>query len=335
MGGELFPRFAVLSVLSASSALKDKAGRRAGMTLLEVLLTMAIFLAGSVGIIGLFVAASVLHVDASNRRTASFIAQELLAQVSARPFRDVYAQTRIFPVPGGDAGGTISVFSVNAQPQYQAAAFDRYPLPLGGARTAGFVLLEGGGGVPDELAYYTALLNSGVPPDALQNVVRPIVPGVGGVHPDDSRVLSPRTWDFCLQDGDLAAPGNQPLGDGQNPLLNTFTVYGTPPPGGIPLEGYLVIDREWMPYTYAAAVFTVPDVKDRGWGNSTATPHSIGAPVTIAREHPRYAGFWYTVQYYPVNARGAESKFVVSIGFGNKTRFSAQTFEGIYTPTTY
>ncbi len=63
------------------------------MTLLEVLLTLAIFLVGSVGIIGLFVAASVLHKDAVDRRTAAYIGETLLAHVQAQPMREVFAKT--------------------------------------------------------------------------------------------------------------------------------------------------------------------------------------------------------------------------------------------------
>ncbi len=65
------------------------------MTLLEVLLTLAIFLVGSVGIIGLFVAASVLHKDAVDRRTAAYIGETLLAHVQAQPMHEVFAKTTI------------------------------------------------------------------------------------------------------------------------------------------------------------------------------------------------------------------------------------------------
>ena len=71
------------------------------MTLLEVLLTLAIFLVGSVGIIGLFVAASVLHNDAVGRRTASYIAETLLANVQAKPMHEVFAKTTLVNPPAG------------------------------------------------------------------------------------------------------------------------------------------------------------------------------------------------------------------------------------------
>ena len=86
---------AALSAPSAGSALKMGLRGRRGMTLLEVLLTLAIFLVGSVGIIGLFTAASVLHKDAVDRRTAAYIAETVLAHVQAQAMHEVFAKTTI------------------------------------------------------------------------------------------------------------------------------------------------------------------------------------------------------------------------------------------------
>ena len=70
-------------------ALRARLADRSGLTLTEVLLAMGLFLVGSVSVIGLFVTGSVLHADACNRRTASFIANDLLAEVQGRRFREV------------------------------------------------------------------------------------------------------------------------------------------------------------------------------------------------------------------------------------------------------
>jgi hypothetical protein len=294
------------------------------MTLLEVLLTMAIFLVGSVGIIGLFVAASVLHKDAVDRRTASYIAETLMAKVQATPLRDIYAKSRIYPVPPGDPlGPRIAVYSVRANANNQAAGFPGN----------GFVLLEGGGGVPDELAWYGALYWAVGFPQPYEEFGQPLtrnIVGGGGAHPDNSDVLAMKTWVNCLTAPITAAD-------------TTFVAYGQ---GSwlLPSQGYLVIDKEWMPYSKAFNgtwdQYTVRDlnsdgVADRGFGRTTAAPHNQGAPVMIAKEFPGYPGFYYTLQYYPVNATGAESRVIVSIGYGPETRFRTETFEGVYTPNQY
>lgn len=319
----------------------EKLRGRSGMTLLEVMLSLGIFLIGSVGIIGLFVTAGALHAEAVRRRTAANIAQELLAEVRAAPLREVFAKTNVYPPPGGgggDSGGTIAVYSVNPEAQYQTAAFDRYPLSETANRNSGFLLLEGSGAVSDELAYYGQVSQGGAgPPDQLVMAQRDIVGG-GGVHDDDSRVLSPRTWNFCLQDGDPGAAGDNPLDD----TSDTFTVYDGSPANFPPAEGYLVMDEEWMPYEWDSTnqEFTVRDIDgdgtaDRGWGNTEPTSHKVGTPVTIAREHDRHDDFYYAVQYYPVNATGAEAKVIISVGYGNDRRFRVHTFHTIYTPSKY
>ena len=102
---------------------------RSGLTLLEVMIALGVFLIGSVGIVALFVTASVLHSDASNRRRASFIAEELLDQVNALRLRDVFAVTQL---QFDDFGGTYSITADAVTPDAAnyGALFDQYPLPM-------------------------------------------------------------------------------------------------------------------------------------------------------------------------------------------------------------
>jgi prepilin-type N-terminal cleavage/methylation domain-containing protein len=314
--------FAVLSVPSALSALKKGVRRRQGMTLLEVLLTLAIFLVGSVGIIGLFVAASVLHKDAVERRTASYIAETLLANVQAKPMNEVFAKTTVL----ADGGGTINVPAVVPDAADPIAAFN------GAVNSApgGFLLLQGSAivPVPDELVFYSQQPTVG-PPGVFNAVTRNLTGAGTGVHAVNSVVLQPRSWDFGLT-ANLASGGG------------SFNVYAAASGGAIPTQGYLVIDKEWMPYTWnsGASQFTVPDLDgngtaDRGFGLTVAAPHNAGAPVTVAQEYPGYPDFYYTIQYYPVNATGAEARVIVMVGFGTPKRFHVEAFEGVYTPGQY
>jgi hypothetical protein len=328
-------------------AIGEKAADRSGLTVMEVLIALGVFMLASVGIVGLFVTASVLHADAINRRTTSMIAESLLAEVKGTPLRSVYAKTHVHPGPlggPGDTGGTIYVDSLEPEPEYQAADFYHFPLAAGwDVRITGFLLVEGADGaalVPDELVYYENVNTQPLPsPDSFTTLTRDILVAGGGVHPDGSRVLQPRTWNFCISDGDIATAANDPLEE----TGSEFDVYDASPAGWPPDEGYLVIDEEWMPYLWDAvnARFIVRDLDndgnpERGAGDTTPAQHDVGAPVTIAREHARYPGFYYTVQFYPANATGAESKVIISVAYGRGERLRrAHFFHSIYTPATY
>ena len=74
---------------------------------------------------------------------------------------------------------------------------------------------------------------------------------------------------------------------------------------------------------------------DRGWGGTAPALHDAGTPVTVARPHPDYPGFYYTVQLYPVNATGTEAHVVVSVGYGTVDRFRVQTFRSVYSPAKF
>ena len=348
---------------------------RAGMTLLEVLAGMAIFMVGSVSIVGLFVTASVLHAEAGHRRTTSFIMQDLLAQVRAMPMREVYATTMLAQ-NCGVADVTSDVLAGTPDLDYQAASFYMYPVhPLfdprsdaaGGLllRYRGPILIEGQtSGVPaagSEWTWYSDItfdINAdGEDRFDLQAVDRWLWrSGAPGEHTADTdgdgfrdrdlRVLSPRTW-LHVQDDQLLfwppLPPPAPL----RPDDTDIEVYGDPmlwPAGAEPLppQGYLVIDEEWIRYTGWASLgaercrffWNVSD-DDRGWGGTEMVTHEPGTPVTVAREHPYYPGYYYTVQFYPVNATGAESHVVISVGYGNPQAFRVHTVRTIYSPQTF
>ena len=74
---------------------------------------------------------------------------------------------------------------------------------------------------------------------------------------------------------------------------------------------------------------------DRGWGLTEVVYHRAGTPVTVAREHPYYPGYYYSVQFYPVSSNGAESQVVISVGYGNQQHFRVHTLRTVYSPTTF
>lgn len=318
-------------------ALRKTPAGRAGVTLMEVLLALAIFLIGSVSIIGLFVAASVLHVEAGNRRTASFIAEELLAGVTNLRFREVFARTTLEAGIDGTAT-TIPALAVSPDVDSQGANFHRYPLsdlffPLrpGQAwdqdREEGAILVEG------EWVWYGGLDEVGDNFTACDRATGWALPA--GDHLLGQYILQPRTWYYVVSDAmtagqDFVAVAGDPT---------SWPAGGTP---GAPENGYIVIDEEWMPYVARdASIFAIdptdadgdgiPDV--RGYGGTAAVAHSPGTPVTVAREHPLYPGFYYTVQFYPINPGGAEAHVVVSVGYRTGNMFRAWFFRSIYAPT--
>jgi len=142
------------------ATLRARLAGRAGMTVLEVLLSMAIFMVGSVSILGLFVAASVLHTQAINRRTASFIADGLLAEVKSTRFRDVFARTSLAAsVPAAATDIPVDAISADRAPtedlttlDYETAHFDLYPRPYFSTRTSGPTLIG------NEWVWYNDLL---------------------------------------------------------------------------------------------------------------------------------------------------------------------------------
>jgi hypothetical protein len=307
---------------------------------LEVLLSMAIFLIGSVSIVGLFVTASVLHAKAVDRRTASFIADGLLAEVKSMRFRDAFARTTLAAdVAPTDA--TIYVDAVSADRpateyladlDYEAANFDFYPAPDYSNRLSGPIL------VGSELLWYGALnLDYGADSDSMGCTP------AASAHDTGDYVLGPRTWHYVLETAMLAP---DPL-----PATATVDVVGDPtsePPDlldaaydGVPSEGYLVIDEEWMRYDgIAAGTFTLADGNDdghvdRGWGGSEVTTHTVGTPVTVAREHPYYPGFYYAIQFYPVNATGRQAHVVISVGYRTGQLFTARSFRTVFVPSTF
>lgn len=305
-------------------ALRSKVAERAGLTVLEVLIALGIFLLGSVSIVGLFVTASVLHADATARRTVAFIAESTLAEIKARPFRETFAKTRIV----NDLGNSITVQAVEANYNSQAANFHLYPKPVQAARHSGPILIR------SEWAWYQVL---GL--DSFDSLDRNLWGTTGGPHAPFARVLQPRSWYYVL-DNDLVGP--------DDPNFNTtssLTVRGEPDslPSdatslGAPSSAYIVIDEEWIRYTsrHNDSFDWADPSEQRGVGDSSAAAHRAGSPVTVAREHPRYPGFYYMVQFYPVNATGAESKVIVSVAHGSEAKLRrAFFFHTIYSPSRY
>jgi hypothetical protein len=328
--------------------------RRSGLTLTEVLLALGVFMVGSVGIIGLFVTASIMHAEAGNRRMASFVTNELLARVKNMRFRDVFARTTL-DADWTDPSATLDAVRVQPELTSQAANFDKYPLsdlffPLRRDqdldRNQQGPLLIGG-----EWFWYTQLDwgnqdFTGLTRDPWGNSIPTDVLPVGAApdgtddHPLGSVVLQPRTW-FYVLNADIVPGDATVLVDG-DPANNPAAL-----PGGLdgaPTKGYIVVDEEWMEYeSRDASGFTIvgdgPDddtlPDGRGIALTDAVDHRAGTPVTIAREHESYPNFWYTVQFYPTEPNGAEAQVVVSVAYKTQTAMRAWTLRSIYTPKSF
>ncbi|MHC5034743.1 MAG: type IV pilus modification PilV family protein [Planctomycetota bacterium] len=347
-------------------ALKRNAADRAGMTVLEVLLSLAIFLIGAVSILSLFVAASVLHAEATNRRTASFIANELLAQVKSMRFREVYARATVVTdeYDGLGADDNVVADAVTADVLYQSANFNRYPRTdlfypeqeeADAVRSMGPILIG------SEWMWYTGLTG-----DVQFDI---LVPDRGlwgtspSVHSAGNRILQPRTWHYVVDeevhgreddglDGIIGNADDDLDGDGDPEEdwleVTEASVKGDPTSQpSAPTQGYLVIDDEWVRYdgrdfdgatdlgTFTFSDFNNDGAPDRGWGGTEIRRHMPGTPVTVAREHPYYPGFYYTVQFYPVNTTGSESHVVVCVAYRTGTLFRVRTFRSLFAPTKF
>ena len=304
-------------------ALASRAAGRSGMTLTEVLLGLAVFLTGSVSIVGLFAAASVLHAEASNRRTAAFIAEELLAEAQGMRFSEVFAKTSFEADLGGN---TIQVVATTPSAGSPVAGFDSYPVRdifLDPDRD--LVRNEGPLLIDREWIYAERGVAS------FFNCARERWGTSGeGAHDPGDYVLQPRTWFYVLDASvDDAALELEVVG---RPHELPADAVGAN--DGAPLQGYVVVDREWASYTGRGDVGgnDVFTIGERGIGGTERVGHKWGTPVTVAREHASYPGFYYTVQYYPVNAKGAEARIIVSVAYKTGTMFRAWFLEGNYAP---
>lgn len=307
--------------------LKGRLADRSGLTLIEILFALGIFLLGAVGITGLFVTASAMHKDAVERRTAAYIAEEMLSEIRGAPFRTMFAVTRL----DGDLGetdGEIWVDSTEANAAHPGAAFNLWPIWAGAGleRSVGPLL------VGREWMWHTDLDDA-----RFTGVAR----GVWGTeqlsHEAGAPVLQPRTWVFVLEE-DLEAPGE--------PDEETYLVArGDPDPIEAfqpPPSGYIMLNEEWIRYSSVepnGSLWTFEwddSERDRGMGHSIATAHRAGAPIAFGWEHSDYAGFYYTFQVYPINARGTQAKVVVSVAHGTPTRLRrAHFFRTIYSATSF
>jgi len=335
-------------------AIRRAAGWRAdrsGLTLVEVLLSLTVFLIGAVSIVSLFLAASVLHAEAANRRTASFIAEQLLSEVKGLRFREVFARSAL-SADLADTATTVSAVAVSPDINNQGAMFDQYPLrdlffPLRpaqdfGDRAQGPILIEGNaagpGGVPPAAAEEWVWYEDPIPPlgNPLPNCDRGLWGTLPENHPAGQYILQPRTWYYVVEDQDPGTPALDPLLPGATSVLVRGGPANAPQDAtnpGAPPTGYTVIDDEWIGY----------ENRDddeflgltRGIGGTRAVGHRPGTPVTVAREHPYYPGFYYAVQFYPVNATGVEAHVVVSVGYRTGRMFRTWTLRSIYTPTAF
>jgi len=295
---------------------------RSGLTLLEVTLALAIFLIGSVSIVSLFVAASLLHSDAMKRRTASFIAEELLAEVQSMPLRDVFATTSL----AANIDATVQDMPVASvrMDRDPLATFDEYPRPdIGTSRSSGPLLIE------TEWIWYDRTNTSLNPPyeGHFQLCDRGLGRSLAAPHVALKRVLQPRSWYYVLEN-DLAAGAG-----------GVVQVKGDPTAAPrAPGDGFIVVDGEWIRYESCDATgFTVATDREgnpeRGFADTADVDHRAGTPVTVAREHPRYPGYYYTVQFYPTNATGQGAKVAIAVGYGVEQRARAHFFHSIYSPS--
>jgi len=305
-------------------ALRD----RAGLTLMEVVLALAIFMVGSVSVIGLFVAASLLHTDAVNRRTASFIAHEVLAEVAAAPSGNVFARTRL------------TADFIRGDSWLWVAAVD----PTISSPNADFADSQGPLLVGSELFWY-GLQDTGTVPPRFGTLTPGLYDTIDTDHAVAEHVLQPLTWRYILDEEiDSDIPGGAGR-DYDDPTAEvTFNVAWTVDPegpNGLDLPVYAVVGQEWMRIseitandtgTHIATLRVLEDDRRQGQEEADAVYHRRGVPVTIAREHPRYPGFYYTVQFFPVNSSGAESAVVVSVGYGPRGRFRTHFLRSTYTP---
>lgn len=317
-------------------ALTHPARSRAGLTLIEVMIALGVFLVGAVSVAALFVTATGLHTEAIRRRTASFIAQQLLADLQTQPMRQIFARTQLDGAIT-DSDAFIDVDGTAPGIDDQDPTFNLWPLPADQDvnRNSGPLLIN------REWIWYE---NRTISPPEFRDCDRGMWHSYADPHDDEDVVLQPRTWIYVVADQDPGGTNHDMEADAPG-----VTVDGDPiahPPGQEPgTPGYVVIDEEWIRYIGTnGSAFTWPDPNNaslplegaRGQGETEATAHRMGTPVTVAREHSDYSGYYYTVQYYPLNPSVSRAKVIVSVAYGTATQLQrAYFFHTTYTPTQY
>jgi hypothetical protein len=322
---------------SSRARLRSRSAR-SGLTVIEMLMALAIFLLGSVSIIGLFVTASVLHADAVNRRISAFIAEGILAEVQGTRLKEVFAKTRVDTDGAeggagpslGSAGPTIEVLATEPDFQYPEATFPTWPRPddVTDQRNTGALLID------SEWIWWVwnpALHD----PITFADCSRRGMWGTSATtHADNARLLHPRTWYYVVDDQIPATPGvMDPLTGGDTAATEVW-VTGDPQSADFPERpsSYIVIDEEWMRYGDVDADRFID--LERGLAGTEAREHKPGTPVTAARPHPHYPGFYYTVQFYPANALGSGAAVIVSVAHGSpRSLRRAFFFRTVFTPT--
>ncbi len=321
--------------VSSRARLRSRSAR-SGLTVIEVLMALAIFLLGSVGIIGLFVTASVLHTDAVNRRTSAFIAEGLLAEIQGMRLKEVFAKTRVDTDGAEGSAGpllgagvqTIGVLATEPDFRYPEATFPTWPRPddVTDLRDTGALLID------SEWIWWerNALVHD---PITFADCTRSVWGTSAATHDDNARLLHPRTWYYVVDDQDGSTPAvMDPLTGGETAATQVW-VAGDPQSADFPERpsNYIVIDEEWIRYGDVAPGRFIG--LERGLAGTEARAHKPGTPVTVARPHPHYPGFYYTVQFYPANTLGSGAAVIASVAHGSpRSLRRAFFFRTVFTP---
>ena len=203
---------------------------RAGMTLVEVLMALAIFMLGAVGIIGLFATATRLHYDAGQRRIASFVLDSTLAEVQKQPLAAYYAETKLIAdaTAGSstlDVDSTFPYVDVVLDQDNPQAQFQRWPWwtqDFTDSRRTGMLIVGG-----------EWIWSDGLSAHEFNTLTRGLWGPPGG-HPAGSKVRQVREWVLAYRD---------------MPTRFRLECLGRPTDLPIPAQGYLEVEGTWMEYS--------------------------------------------------------------------------------------
>lgn len=290
-------------------------GERGGLTLIEVMIALAIFMVGSISIMALFVAGAKMHADATSCRTASQILESLHAEVRAMPMTWMYAKTKLAQNIDRDVV-TFQAEASGFEIDHIGAGFDQWPdstLPRdSGLLYIGRETLWYGGLAPK---FFTGCIRGVAGPEP------PIGPNMP--HFIGDRVLQPR-----LASHALAVPMDKSDA--------TALVLGAP--NNLPQSGYFAIDTEWFQYDGLNLTDPSPDngIIARGIGQTEAQWHKAGAHVAFASEYPHHPGYYYTIQTYPINTVGTETFVIIAVGYERQGKIRrVHTIQTPYSPFKY
>ncbi|HUT59587.1 MAG TPA: hypothetical protein VNA25_17190 [Phycisphaerae bacterium] len=313
---------------------------RAGMTLVEVLMGMALFMVGMTGIIALFATATRLHYEGSARRTATWIAESTLAEVRMQPGANLYAKTELTdPVTASDTA--LPVVATVPDGDNPRAQFQRWPWwtrDFTDSRRAGMLLVGG------EWMWSDALTS-----DSFDDLERGVW-GSAQAHAAGTRVVQVREWVLAYRD---------------MPARDRLEVYGDPTALPIPAQGYVEVERTWMQYSgFDATGFDIvlqrdlqglatlptgqvvhidhPDgLPDQGVG---LTPEPLPNPqpaggafrpvaVNVARPVDEYPDCWRAISLMPTTNATAGTRLWIDVATERGGRLGrVWQMEGVYFP---